>query len=416
MTCTPRSTAAAIDPDLLRQTAADYRAACEEVNERLRRCDSLLRRGLRSEAIQLAEIEPVLLDVVPLLDFSERPAWCNLLAQLGLPAPPALALELAAELNEAYALERPLSGLLEQHRLLALARCPLKARIQVLRQLSELDAQNPVWREDLSAYERERQRQLHKEVTAASESGNLALLTSLDEELRGDPWLETPPQGLLARAADARTRVVRQSARQELAQLAAALDQAHCQFDLAEARNCRRWQSAAQVARLRADDALARQVAPTLDWIDQQERAATADASQRQGIADLESALLHGAGRSELAALYRRAMPEGRELPADLEKKYRDHLAALDRSAARRRRALWAAGLLLVAGGIAGAWVFGLHEVESQRIAAAAAELAKKIDDGNLDERSSSPISWPSNLPTGRPIHGSPVRSCASAP
>ena len=67
-------------------------------------------------------------------------------------APPALALELAAELNEAYALERSLSGLLEQHRLLASARCPLKARIQVLRQLSELDAQNPVWRENLSAY------------------------------------------------------------------------------------------------------------------------------------------------------------------------------------------------------------------------------------------------------------------------
>ena len=238
--------------DVLHETAADYRAACEEANERLRRCEGLLRRGLRSEAIQQAETEPVLLDVVAQLDFSERPTWCNLLAQHGIAPPPALALDLAGELNEAYAVERPLAGLLDQHRLLALARCPLRSRIQVLRQLSELDAQNPVWREDLTAYERERQRQLHKEVTAASEAGNLALLTTLDEELRGDPWLEAPPQGLLSRAADARARVVRQTARGELDQLAGALDAAHRRSDLAEARKLRRrWQSSAQAAQLR---------------------------------------------------------------------------------------------------------------------------------------------------------------------
>ena len=92
-------------PDLLRETAADYRAACEEANERLRRCEGLLRRGLRSEAIQQAETEPVLLDVVAQLDFSDRQAWCNLLAQHGIAPPPLLAIELAAELNEAYAVE-----------------------------------------------------------------------------------------------------------------------------------------------------------------------------------------------------------------------------------------------------------------------------------------------------------------------
>ncbi len=187
--------------DLLRSAAGDYRMACEEVNERLRRCDSFLRRGLRSEAIQLAEIEPVLLDIVTMLDFPDRPQWNNLLAQHGIAPGPSLSLDLAGELNEAYAHERPLAGLLAQHRLLALARSPLRTRIQVLRQLAEQDAQNAIWREDLSTYEHERQRQLHKEVTAASEAGNLAVLTSLDEELRGDPWLEPPSPGLLVSGA-----------------------------------------------------------------------------------------------------------------------------------------------------------------------------------------------------------------------
>ena len=322
------------------------------MNERLRRCDGFLRRGLRSEAIQLAEIEPVLLDFVAMLDFPERPQWNELLSRHGIAPGPPLALELAAELNEAYAHERPLAGLLAQHRLLALARSPLKPRIQVLRQLAEQDSHNPVWREDLSTYEHERQRQLHKEVTAASEAGNLALLTSLDDELRGDPWLEAPPPGLVSRAAEARTRVLRHSARQELEQLAAALDEAHCQFDLPAGRQLRqRWNAAAAVARIKADDALARQVAPTLDWLAQQDRLEATAAAQRQSIAQLESALAEGADRTQLEQLYRAATLEGQELPADLEQQYRERLAAIDRRATRRRRLLAVTSLLAIGRG-----------------------------------------------------------------
>ena len=58
--------------------AAAYAQACAEVNERLVRCQRLLQQGLRSEAIQLAEIEPRLLDSVAVLDFPERPAWDEL--------------------------------------------------------------------------------------------------------------------------------------------------------------------------------------------------------------------------------------------------------------------------------------------------------------------------------------------------
>ena len=372
--------------DLLRSAAGDYRLACEEVNERLRRCDGFLRRGLRSEAIQLAEIEPVLLDVVAMLDFPERPQWSALLAQNGIAPVPALALDQAAELNEAYAHERPLAGLLAQQRLLALARSPLRSRIQVIRQLAELDTQNPIWREDLSTYEHERQRQLHKEVTAASEAGNLALLTSLDDELRGDPWLEAPPQGLLSRVAEARARVVRHTARQELDGLATALDQAHCQFDLAAGRQLRgRWHAAEKVARLKAGDALARQVAPALDWLAQQDQLEATEAAERQAIARLETALVDGTDRARLERLYGAATPEGRELPPDLEKRYRDRLTAIDRSATRRRWLLVAASLLLITAASAAVVAFALHETESGRIAAAAAELRQLIDDGKLD-------------------------------
>ncbi len=111
--------------DFMRLAAADYMVACDEVNDRLRKCGELLRKGLRSEAIYLADLEPNLLDAVAALDFPEYDQWKQVASRLGILVPPPLQLDVAADLNEAYALEQPLATLLERHRLLALARAPL---------------------------------------------------------------------------------------------------------------------------------------------------------------------------------------------------------------------------------------------------------------------------------------------------
>src|SRR5437870_5301367 len=95
----------AADWDLLRDTAAEYAAACDEVNERLADCQRLLKQGLRSEAMQVAEREPNLLDTVALLDFPELDQWRQLLKAGGMVAPPALRMEVASDLNAAYAEE-----------------------------------------------------------------------------------------------------------------------------------------------------------------------------------------------------------------------------------------------------------------------------------------------------------------------
>ena len=165
--------------DFLRAAAADYSMACDEANERLSQCGALLRKGLRSEAIQLCEIEPNLLDVVATLDFPERGDWIEAAKHCGIVPPSALMLDVAAELNEAYALEQPLAALLEQHRLLALARGSLSKRIHVLRGLADLDVNNPVWQEDLKIFENERQKQLQAEVEAAERSGDANRLAAL---------------------------------------------------------------------------------------------------------------------------------------------------------------------------------------------------------------------------------------------
>ncbi len=55
--------------------ASSYAALCRQTNERLGRCADYLRRGLRSEAIQLADDPPPLADIVATLAFPELPDW-----------------------------------------------------------------------------------------------------------------------------------------------------------------------------------------------------------------------------------------------------------------------------------------------------------------------------------------------------
>ena len=126
--------------------------ALTPVNARLRRCDKLLHDGQRSQAIELCEVEPQLLDVVALLDFPERSVWDDYVEQFHLTPAPKLLVDVAAELNEAYTAQMSLQGVLDQFRLHSLARSPLSVRTLTLRQLVDRDPNNLLWQQDLQAY------------------------------------------------------------------------------------------------------------------------------------------------------------------------------------------------------------------------------------------------------------------------
>ncbi len=133
-----------VDPDFLSDTAAEYAEACAAANERLRAIAPLLRRGLRSEVIQLAEEDPNILELVATLDFPGREEWCDLLKMWNREPPPQLLLDIASQINETYAIEAPLQTLLKRHRLLPLAGASLAERIVTLRELAKADPDTAV--------------------------------------------------------------------------------------------------------------------------------------------------------------------------------------------------------------------------------------------------------------------------------
>ena len=102
-------------------------------------------KGLRSEAIQLAEQEPPLLDVVAILDFPELPEWNDFVAELGLTVAPELQIEIAADLNRAYSDDGPLKAHMKRFRISSLSRAPLKTRIALLRKIADFFVEVQHW-------------------------------------------------------------------------------------------------------------------------------------------------------------------------------------------------------------------------------------------------------------------------------
>jgi len=132
----------------LRDLAESYAQACSQVNERLARCVLYLRQGYRSEAIRLSEIEPNLLDQVHELEFPARSNWVEVARSIGI-STPALSMDLAVELMDAYEAHEQTSTLAATLRLLNALRRPASERIVVLQRLLELEPYNVVWQDNL---------------------------------------------------------------------------------------------------------------------------------------------------------------------------------------------------------------------------------------------------------------------------
>jgi hypothetical protein len=365
--------------DFLRAAAADYSVACDEVNERLHQCASLLRQGLRSEAIHLAEIEPNLLDVTALLDFPERPQWDAMTSRCGIAAPTPLMIEAAAALNEAYALERPLSALLQQHRLLALARGPLTARIKVLRRLAALDANNPIWHEDLQTFEQERQKQIQEEVKVAAQAGDSDALASLDAELSSPDWKNPPPPALLKSAAEAKRALHYWAVQSQLEELATALTAARNSARLDLGRTLyNRWQETIASSAWQPHQQLAERAAPALQWVGENLEREAAETALAGAVDDERSA-------TRLQELHSHAVKFGK-LPPKLEERYFARLGKLQRAARLRR---WLLGVGIAAGVAVAIILVGLgvsYQRYEGQVAAALKNLPFMLDHDQFEQ------------------------------
>lgn len=91
-----------VDPGT-RKLAADFAAIVRTAGLRLNQCAAMLGAGDEHQAIQLAETNPALLDVITLASFRRSPNWRALCRAESLPEPDSFDLKAVRRLNDAYA-------------------------------------------------------------------------------------------------------------------------------------------------------------------------------------------------------------------------------------------------------------------------------------------------------------------------
>ncbi len=177
----------------LERLARDLALESRPILDRLKRCEDFLQKGLRSEALHLAKTEPDLLDSINLLDFQDRNVWDQSIALYGLPIAGRPSQESAAALNQAYADEEPLKPLLKKHRILALSRAPYLDRMNVIREMLQIDPSNIAFQEDLATFERWRIETIRTEMNDAKKNNKPTKILELLKEIDESPWVNSPP-------------------------------------------------------------------------------------------------------------------------------------------------------------------------------------------------------------------------------
>lgn len=187
-----------VSTEKLAELASEYAATCKEINQRLEHCSRYLRTGNPCEAVRLAESTPLLLDLCNIIDFPERDDWGNICKSQNLEVAPTIIQSLVESLNAAYDTVYQSEDLLKEHRRLALARAPLKDRLDVLYKLGENEPENVLWTDMIGKFETARLEEITTTFNRAKAEKNAArVVPDLLRELETCPWKTPPPTSLV---------------------------------------------------------------------------------------------------------------------------------------------------------------------------------------------------------------------------
>ena len=371
----------------LEPLAAEYAAAIAKANERLDECIGLIRKGLRSEALQRVRMAPNLLDVAADLEFPEFAEWIEILQFYSIDVPDNLDADAVAQINEALIEEQPLEELLRQHRRLAIAKAPLAWRLKVLRQIAELDSLNTVWLDDIQAWETIRVSQLATEFQRiASNSLSDKDLHSLKDELAFPRWIVKPPADLLEKVSGLSAQRLYSTQLVDLKSLADSLHNAFASGDeQASLQLASQWE--AGLAKLKSPPPrnLLEDVAPALEWIQDRVRD-RAQEKKYDGLQGKLTALLLKSSSTEfeLNTAYRDLIALQLGIEPLLEQRYDTRIREMQQSAKRKQilalTAIVASALFLASG--LGFWLWNRNYRAA--VDASVARLEQLIDQEDL--------------------------------
>lgn len=333
-----------VPEDKMLELADAYSAEVTRVNERLSKAVALLHKGLRSEAIQSACLNPNAIDAAAALDFPEFDDWCEILQFYSIPLPQELQRDMVDQLNEAMVDAQPLDALLKHHRRLAIARAPLAWRLKTLRRIAEIDSTNGVWQDDIEVWERARVKQLEPDVKDAVATKDEPRLRALLSELTGSAWRIEVDRDLAITVKSAIDEINQTRVAGELSKLASSIYDAFCQFDEPAARKLiADWDRTAANFKSPVDPEWVEQVSGAVEWLKEIDREASEKRERAAALGKLDAALDRRADRHALDAAFGALSQFDEPPPIELIQRYRLAVEQIEIAGKRRNQAILAA-------------------------------------------------------------------------
>lgn len=334
----------------LNSLATEFAGLCQEANGRLRRCLDYLRHGRRSEAIQLAESQPLLLDVVTALDFPEIDDWQQVCAAYGLARSARVMMEAARELNEAYAPEQTLAELLARQRSLALSRAPLAQRLTVLRELSRRDLRNPAWQEDIRGLEQARLREISAEALVAIKGRQVEAIDRLMTELKETTWSVPVPEELKTTLSAASMKNHRDVAAQQLWELAPSVNAACASGSIQEARDVlKQWSAIVKASGFALPADLREVIRPLNEMIDAEEDRRERERQLGAVCERLRQAIRAAEPLEQLKTLHLEAVRLELPIPDAIDRQYKQALVEAEKTRRHETRRNYLLAIALAA-------------------------------------------------------------------
>lgn len=372
------------DSDLAGEIAQEYTEAVVQCNARLRETMRLIDQGHVTEALKAADQDPPLLELSGILEFPERPDWVTLCQNLKIDPPPELRLDLVERLDEAYATNLGIEGLMRKVRLLALTRSPLPARITIQKLVCQRDPQNLVWRQDLAALEKARLKQIEAELAEASIQERFEDISALRSELTS-PWTIPIPQEIVQRVEAAYATLLNRQRRANAGQVGEELYAAYQSYDEPRGQQALfAWRDAIAPLNLQTSDPLYARYEDAILWAEEIERNEIEQRGFEAAIAELQYAMERGVQLPELDQAEYRVRQFGRAVPPATAERLR-----LYRSRLEFQRMVWLVGaaftvVVLATGIIALTWYTLTRMQRGEAALAESAELEKLIVEQNL--------------------------------
>jgi len=208
--------------------AGEYSRLCHEASQRLESCAAMLAKGSDYQALQLAETEPALLDLIATLSFAEAPEWAAFCATNQLAVAQKFDLKAVQALDALYA-----KGINANHPLYKDYRAAVTSRddgkaLRIIRSIVRLNPNDANAKLELARIENKlfqlKLQELRRVLTQHDENGTLSALLELERLTTPSKLSELPE---CARAIEVRREVARREAMATADRLTESLDEEH---------------------------------------------------------------------------------------------------------------------------------------------------------------------------------------------